>query len=297
MNIKTISAVLLSAILISCSSDNIGPVYSGAAGFGFPSTVINAEVSGADNNRILVPINRGSFDEGTAELSFELDLSTDSSNPQWSEQDPQGIFSLMTPNVIFPDNAYTAYAMVRFSDINKMGLTDKYRIRLTIKDKLSPSNRNSVIVTVNRKLTFDFLGKADYFDACIFEKGYTCDVYKASEADVYRVIDPYTEGLIAEEYAVYGMMGDTPEYVQFICDEDGNITYEPFNTGMLVNGYRAFCYYPGEYQWGKDFTAFNEKNKRISDKVFQLYPVYCLPDFQFGFLNEGVYPLTITLLD
>ena len=75
-----------------------------------------------------------------------------------------------------------------------------------------------------------------------------------------------------------------------------NKTYSPFKTGMLVNGlYMAYAYYPGEYQWGKDFSDFNKENKKISDTEFQLYPVYCLPDYQYGFLNEGAYKLTITM--
>ena len=65
---------------------------------------------------------------------------------------------------------------------------------------------------------------------------------------------------------------------------------------MKVQGrYLAWAYYPGEYQWGKDFSSFNSRNRQLSEKVFQLYPVYCLPDFQYGFLNEGAYPLTIVL--
>lgn len=297
INIKILSACCAAAVLMSCVSENIGTEYSGtAAGFGFSSTVVNAEVTSDDNNRILVPVNRGSFDEGTAQLSFEFDTASFNASPVWLSYDPDGVFSLLTPKVIFSDNSYTAYAQVRFSDIEKMGVTDKYRIRLTIQDNLSPSNRNTVIITVNRKLSFEFLGEVDYLDACIFEKAYTADIYKANEADVYRVMDPYTEGLIAEDYSANGWMGDVPAYVQFVCDDNGHITYDPFPTGMLVRGlYLAYAYYPGDYQWGKDFSSYNEQNKVVSDTEFQLYPVYCLPSFQYGFLNEGAYPLTITL--
>lgn len=295
MRLNTILAALSGFLLLSCGSDNIGTEYSGPSGFAFPSAVVNAEVSGADNNQILIPVSRGSFDESIAELSFEFDASNGSATPQWSAKDPQGIFSLMTPNVIFPDDSYTAFAMVRFSNIDKLGLTTKYRIKLTIKDKLSPSGRNTVIVTVGRKLTFEFYGDADFHDTCIFDHAYPCKVFKATEAEVFRVMDPYTEGLVAEEYAAYNCMGDAPEHIQFVCDKEGDIVFEPFNTGMLVNGFQAWAYYPGEYVWGRDFSVYNEKNRRLSDKVFQLYPVYCLPDFQHGFLNEGAYQLTITM--
>lgn len=197
---------------------------------------------------------------------------------------------------MFPDEAVEANAIIRFSDIAKMGIMDRYKMRLTIKDQLSPSNRNQVIVTVNRKLTFDYLGKCTYSDSCIFDHSYQADIYRAQEAEIYRVMDPYTEGLVKEEYAENGWMGKVPNYIQFSVDADGYIYYEPFTTGMLLNGlYMAWAYFPGEYQWGKDFSSYNSLNKKIDDKTLKLYPVYCLPDYQYGFLNDGVYPLTITL--
>ena len=65
---------------------------------------------------------------------------------------------------------------------------------------------------------------------------------------------------------------------------------------MKVQGkYLAYAYYPSEYQWGKDFSQYASENRRISEKELQLYPVYCLPDFQYGFLNDGAYRLTVTL--
>ncbi|MFR0773746.1 MAG: hypothetical protein ACLSH3_08095 [Alistipes finegoldii] len=73
-------------------------------------------------------------------------------------------------------------------------------------------------------------------------------------------------------------MGTPSAYVQFAVDAKGQITYEPFCTGMMVNAkYTAYAYYPGEYIWGKDFSDYNKENKKLSDKVLQLYPVYCLP--------------------
>ena len=42
------------------------------------------------------------------------------------------------------------------------------------------------------------------------------DIYKAAEADIYRVMDPYTKGLIAEEYAANGFMDTPPAYVEHI---------------------------------------------------------------------------------
>ena len=299
--LNNINSVILSAAILcmayGCDDDNVGPKYSGdASGFAFVSSVVNAEISDADDHKILIPVARGNFDSETAKIVFEYDASVESSEPHWISSDPYGIFSLMTTNLTFTDDSYLANAIIRFSDIDKLGLTDKYRMRLSIKDGLSPSNRGEVVVTVNRKLTFEYFGEADFMDACIFDNSYSVKMYKAAEAEVYRVMSPYSEGLVAEDYAEQGWMGTVPEYIQFKVDASGFIFYEPFATGMLVNGkYMAYAYYPGDYQWGKDFSEFNSKNKRLSDTVFQLYPVYCLPDFKYGFLNEGAYPLTITM--
>lgn len=111
-------------------------------------------------------------------------------------------------------------------------------------------------------------------------------------------MEPYTTGLIAEEYADAGWLGSPDPYIQFSVDEDESISFEPFNTGMLVNGkYAAYCYYPSEYLWGKDFSDYDKENIRISEKEFQLCAVYCLPSFQYGFLNEGVYKINIKIIE
>ena len=236
-----------------------------------------------------------------AEITFEYDTAdTGSSDPVWESADPAAIFSLTTQKVIFPDGAYSAYARIRYTDIDALDPVGKYRIRLTIKSALTPSGRDEVIITAGRKLTFELMGKCLWHDTCLFEDAYETEIYKAREGYIYRVMDPYTEGLIAEEYADAGLMQSPPEYVQFVCDKDGFIKFDPFKTGMIVptpagTYCMAYAYYPGDYQWGKDFSHLNTDNRKISDTEFQLFPVYCLPDYQYGFLNEGAYKLTITL--
>lgn len=288
----------VSAILCGCDQNVYKATYHGDSGFGFGSGVLNVEVSDEDRNRISVPIYRGSEEYDMVSIGFEYDISEEgASEPEWSPEDPDGVFSLTTSNVVFADGANTASALVRFNDLNSLGVTDKYRIRLTLKGDVSPSGRSQVIITVSRKLTFELLGQCDYFDACLFNDSYQTEIYKAREAEIYRVSDPYTEGLMAEDYAANGWMGSPSEFVEFSVDEEGFITYEPFNTGMLVEGKNsAWGYYPSTYVWGKDFSEFDSENRKLSDTVFQLYPVYCLPDFQYGFLNDGAYPVTITLL-
>lgn len=285
-------AIVLSFVALSCSDEQIGTIYEGESSFAFNSGVLNAELGASDMNQILVPISRGSFDESMAELKLEFE----NAQGEWVDSDPEGLFSLVAKRVLFADGSYSANAQIHYSDLNKLGIGKKYRMRLTILGELSPSQRGSVVITASRKLTFTLLGKCEWTDVCLFDGTYSADIYKAEEAAIYRVSDPYSEGLVAEEYADAGWMGTPSEFVQFQVLDDGSIVYEPFCTGMKVQGrYLAWAYYPGEYQWGKDFSSFNSRNRQLSEKVFQLYPVYCLPDFQYGFLNEGAYPLTIVL--
>ena len=298
---KTFIAIATCIALGACSEKNEGPLYSGEGGFAFGAPVLNIEAVPEDGNEILVPIYRSDLKVNIADVSFEYDTAESiASDPAWEKNDPSGIFSLTTKRVIFPDGAYSAYARIRYTDITDLDPMGKYRIRLTIKGNLTPSGRDEIVITAGRKLTFELLGKCLYHDTCLFDNAYEADIYKAKEGDIYRVMDPYTAGLIAEEYADAGLMQSPPEYVQFICNKDGSIKFDPFKTGMIVptgNGKycMAYAYYPGEYQWGKDFSNFNKENKKISDTEFQLFPVYCLPDYQYGFLNEGAYVLTITM--
>ena len=298
---KAILSILIPFAIISsgCDRNAYRAVYEGEAGFGFGSNVLNVEVSDEDRNSINIPVYRGSDEFSSVSIGFEYDVSeSGSSKPEWADADPDGVFSLTTRNVVFADGNYTASAIVRFNNIENLGITDKYRMRLTLKDNISPSGRSQIVVTVSRKLSFVLVGECEYLDICLFENSYKAEIYKAEEADIYRISDPYSEGLMAEDFAANGWMGAPSEYVQFSVDGNGYITYEPFCTGMLVEGvHSAYCYYPSTYVWGKDFSEYDKENKKLSDTVFQLYPVYCLPDFQYGFLNDGAYPITVTLIE
>ncbi len=305
INMRKQAYTLILAILslTSCNDKNIGPLYNEEAGFGFASSVLNIEAAPEDGNVILVPIHRGSLEINIAEIGFDYNVSESlSAEPEWSPSDPSSVFSLTTERVIFPEGSHTAYAQIRYTSLEDMSPTGKYSMKLTIKNQISPSRQNQIIITAGRKLTFESLGKCIWHDACIFLNTYEAELFKAKEAGVYRVTDPYSEGFIAEDYVADGLVQNPPEYVEFYCDEEGNITYEPFKTGMLVpvgneGKFMAYGYYPSDYliSWGADFSKFDKENKKLSDKVFQLYPVYCLPDFRYGYLNDGAYPLTITL--
>lgn len=288
---------VVSLFLSACDRDSVGPTYKGESGYAFASSVLYAEVS-KDNKGVLeIPVYRGVPGEATqASISFQYDgAASESSDPVWMDTDPKGVFTLLTPKVTFAPNSCEAKVRVMFGDSNKLRTTDKYRMRLVIDDGVSPSGRSSVILTVTKKLVFEKYGDCTYFDECIFEKAYETEIYKAQGEEIYRVMDPYREGLVAEEYAAEGWMGTPPDYVQFTCEGD-RIQFKEFPTGMLFNKvHMAYAYYPSDYIWGRDFSKYDAKCKKLNDKHFQLYAVYCLPSFQYGYMNDGVYMIDINV--
>lgn len=300
-NILTAAVLCVTALTaVSCSDENEGPLYEGDSGFAFASTVLYAEVSPDDKGTLTVPVYRGIG--GTAEqvrVSFKYDTaSQDASDPVWEDSDPSGIFSLLSPKITFAPNSCKALVRLKFGDTGKLRTSEKYRMRLEILDGVSPSGRSTVTITVTKKLVFKKYGDCTYFDECIFENAYKTEIYKADGEEIYRVTDPYREGLIAEEYAANGWMGGTPDYVEFTCDDNNHITFKEFDTGMLFNGkYPAYAYYPSDYQWGRDFSKYDAKNLKLDDRHFQLYAVYCLPTFQYGYMNDGAYKIDIYVLD
>lgn len=306
---KSIQAILagfacLISFSVSCTKP-VGAIYDGESGFAFASSVLNVEVVPGDDGLLNVPVYRGSTDANNARVHFEYDISEPgSSEPVWLPVDPAGVFSLLSNKVIFSDISYRSYAKIQFGGISNLGFSDKYRMRLYLDGASSPSHRDTTVITVSRKLTFEEIGKCRFFDHGIFENSYVTTLCRAKECDVFRVMNPYSEGLVAEEYAENGLMQDPPAYIQFECDQTGHITFERFQTGMLVptpsgTTCMAWVYYPSSYktEWGKDFSRRDADNRKISDTKFQLCGVYCLPDFKYGFLDEGAFIIEIELME
>ena len=278
-------------IAVSCTDKNIGAIYEGESGFAFAAPVLYAEVSADDKGILEIPIYRGvDGDADQAVISAKYDIAPQgAATPVWGETDPSGIFSLASPKVTFAPTSNSAVVRLKFGDIAKLRSSDKYRIKLDIVSGVSPSERGSMTVTVTKKLVFSKYGD------CTYEKGYDTEIYKADGEEIYRAMDPYREGLLAEEYAENGWMGSTPDYVEFSCT-DKHITFKEFPTGMLFNAkHMAYAYYPSDYKWGRDFSKYDAQNLKLDDKHFQLYAVYCLPSFQYGYMNDGIYKIDITV--
>lgn len=295
---KLIAALAAAALsLTSCDKDNVGAIYHDESGYAFASSVLYAEVSSDDRGVLEIPVYRGTEGEvSQAFISFQYDTApADASSPVWTDADPNGVFSLASPKVTFAEGSCEAKVRIQFGSTDKLRTSGKYRMKLDILNGVSPSERSTVIVTVTKKLVFEKYGDCTYFDECIFEKAYETEIYKAQGEEIYRVMDPYHEGLVAEEYAAEGWMGSTPDYVEFTV-EGKYIHFKEFPTGMLFNGvYMAYGYFPSDYLWGRDFSKYDSKCLKLNDKHFQLYAVYCLPGFQYGYLNDGVYLIDINV--
>lgn len=302
MIMKKFSIYLLGLLaVVACNKGTIAAIYDGPAGCSFACNVSNVEVSSDDDNMIKIPVLRGDFSTRIQDVSFLYDTSGTGTLPDslWVEKDPSGVFTLSTTRVIFADGAYTTNAIISVSNLDALKPSKKYRMKLILKGDIQEFHNDYTVVTATRKLNFEKYGDCSYFDECLFYNAYDTEIYKAKEGEIYRVMDPYTEGLIKEEYAALGFMGNPPAYVEFYVEENNMIKYEPFCTGMLAptpkGNFDAYAYYPGDYKWGKDFSEYNVENVKKSAKEFQLYPVYCCPKFQYGYLDEGAYPITITV--
>lgn len=283
-----VAAAIAALFAVSCDKDNTGALYEGDSAFSFASGVLNVEVTPDDNGEILVPVYRSGTDLNSVPVSFSFDVSEEGAGePKWADTDPSGLFSQNSTRVTFADGEYVAYAHIHFTDINKMGITSKYKMRLTLKEGVSPSEKGATVITVSRKLTFRKFGDFTFFDKMIFENKYDVEIVKAEEGEIYRILKPYDEGLVEEGYAAEGLMSNPPDYVEFMCDSKGHITFKEFKTGMLVATYLTWAYYPSTYKWGFDFSDKDALNQKYSDDEFDLCAVYCLPEFQYGYLNEG----------
>ena len=316
----------VATLFTACNQDVLGTLYDESFGaengaelgsFTFAASVLNLETGSEDQNMVLIPIYRGNLNQNVVNLKFEIeayvpkDTIIDNSLQtvqvkQWVAKDTEGLFSLATERVVFQDGQYMAYARVSYTDINSLSLINDYRIRLSLLGGVSPSNKSQTVVSLKRRLTFEYLGECTYIDSCLFAEAYKADVYRAKEAEVYRIMDPYSEGLLAEEYAAEGMAGKPASFVQITVLEDNSLKFDPICTGMLIPDptgadkmHMTYAYHAKEYGGNSDFSMYEDSNRKVGDKRLELIPIYCLPTFHFGHLNgggyDGAFPLTIIL--
>ena len=291
------AAAAVMTALSSCNGENAGTLYSGTGGFSFQSSVLNIETGEADNNKLMIPIYRSDTDSNIANVTFGVLVKTTVGGKEKEEYvplDPEGLFHFTTPRVVFADDAQVAYAQIGYKDLESLGLTKKHKLRLTItnSEDVSPGGKSVVDITANRKLTYAKLGRCIYDDDFIFDNIYEADIYKAEEADVYRVMDPYSEGLVAEDYVSESYACTPSAYVQIESHEDGTVYYEPFCNGMYHDRkYEVWAYHPIDYGEA-NYLDYIPKNCWSEDRSkIMLYPMMLVPDYGTFFFEL----ITITM--
>lgn len=182
--IKSLSLLLLMATAFVGCSDPEGSLYSNdSAVYAFAGATQKVEMLASDGNKIIVPVYRG-----TTQGSSTLDLTL--TPAKGSEE----LFKLETTTVTFEDGKSIADAVITYEDINLLGVTDIYELKLSFDQaNASPTNVSSITVKAQRKLTFKSIGTGT-FTSGLFGQSWPQEIEKAEEANVYRLPDCYTEG-------------------------------------------------------------------------------------------------------
>lgn len=282
-------AALALPLFAGCDKQVLGPVLEGATGFSFAAPVLNMETEPADDNILRIPVFRAAGSEEMANIKCEF---YDPETKGYVAADPEGRFRLATARVMFLDDARTGYVQVGYSSLDDFGMTDKYSFRLSIDSPVTPGGYAATTVTVNRHLSFDSLGIGTIYDEFLFYETYEVEILRAREAEIYRVMHPFDEGLLAEDYVKNGWYTAPSEYIQIEVKPNGEIRFDEFVNGMYFQKtYVVYGVNPPERKehWEADCSAFS--NSWLDSKTLSLYPFYYVKGY--GFFD--CYPLIITL--
>ena len=136
-----------------------------------------------------------------------------------------------------------------------------------------------------KAINWILLGIGNFSDTWSFANNpYNVQIYKAEGMARYRVMKPYTEGVVAEDFGIY--TGPLPDFIEFYLD--GDILYwdEPFDVGYLYGADPATpvkAYHPRTMAQNAGKPGFPATyahttlaswafNKQVSAKKFQLAP-------------------------
>lgn len=281
MKLKYYIVALTAAIsvLSGCDQNVDGTLFdeSNKTGFSFAGTVLYMETSAEDDGILRIPIYRVASSGNTVNISFEV-FNADSN--KYLDSDPTRLLRLATSRVMFADGQNTSYVQVTYSSLEALGLTTKHQFRLNITDDMYPGGVKSVAVTVNRKLTYELLGKGTCFDEFLFYETYTVDIYKAAEAKVYRVMDPFSEGLAAEDYVAGGWYCTPSAYVQIDERADGTLHFDEFRNGMFFQKrYYVYGIHPDDRTENTDVDLTKFVSRWTGEKQMTLYPFYYIKNY------------------
>ncbi|MBW6537336.1 MAG: DUF1735 domain-containing protein [Mariniphaga sp.] len=239
-----------SLILTSCEDNIEGTLFDVGDGVhaAFASNVQLVDMIPEDGNEIKVPVYRGGNSSSEATVSIEMIP---------AESIPSGLFTLTNPQLTFPVGENVAYAVISYQDINDLAAGEVYEItlKLTNEEQISVSESDEITVKAQRKLTFTKLGNAT-FESEFFEEAWEVEVYKAAEADVYRIMDAYYNGFhITFSVASDNTISFSAQPMGYVHPDYGMTSFtmpreeydQPYRDGKVINLFAEFRVAAGSF--------------------------------------------------
>ncbi|QIA09370.1 hypothetical protein [Draconibacterium halophilum] len=171
----------------------------------FSSSIVPENILSAENNySVSVQIARSNIDEQTsAQVSLEMN------------DNIEGLFGLESTSVTFAEGEGKAYAkIVPLVDISQIDVSKVYEFKLNLLGDNVSEFYSQTTYRASFLLTFESIGTGT-LSSEFFGNETTVQLEKALEADVYKIIDCYTEGYT----------------ISFSVDNDNNIFYATQQTG------------------------------------------------------------------
>ena len=197
---------VLAVTLVSCDQENIGTLYEPDGPYvAFSSQIVPENILSADNN----------FSVSVQLVRSDLDLPTTAQVVLEMNDDIEGVFDLENNSVTFEDGKGTANVkIVPVIDPALIDVTKTYEFKLTLVGENVSDLFNQTTYRASYALTFVSIGTGT-FSSEFFGDEWSVEVEKATEAEVYRIRDCYTEGF----------------HIIFSVDEDNNIRYSTQQIG------------------------------------------------------------------
>lgn len=226
-----LTALGLFLSIYSCNDEGVLYEMNDGAEASFPSTVINFQMTPEDGNKIVVEMWRGNT-KGSVSVPVTI------------KDETGGVFTPQKDQFDFADGESSAYLTFSYPDLSDFG-GEVYKLSLTItdEDQISPSGRDKISISAQRKLTYKSIGTGT-FTSEYYGASWAQEVEKAEEANFYRLPNCYEPGFpivfsmedgvigfdiqpMGYNHPDYGMVSWDPRYVDE-CEVDGKtITFVP----------------------------------------------------------------------
>lgn len=198
--------IIMAVTMFSCDQDNVGTLYEPENPYvAFSSPVVPENVLSTDNDySVAVQIVRSDLSVPTT-ATVELEMN----------DDIDGVFELESNSVAFEEGKGTAYVnIVPVVNPSLIDVTKTFEYNLTLVGDNASEFYNQTTYRASFSLTFKPFGTGT-FSSEFIEDEWTVQVEKAEEADVYRILNCYTDGY----------------NITFSVDNANNIRYSTQQTG------------------------------------------------------------------